>query len=152
MSYPQQQTIHGVLDNMKSLPRPPTIYLELREEELKEAVQDALSMTAQFEVQAVSIASIIWSRFRKYHHLRLKGNTLHIRSPRRRKDHLFWALPSHLKIKTRCCRGDRVSILSWDRRLLLDISGLGAYMKEFCATGSELGGELCVDLLKFLEK
>ena len=65
---------------------------------------------------------------------------------------MFLALPPHLGIRTCCSRVDRVSILSWDRRLLLDISGLGAYMKEFCATGSELGGELCVDLLKFLAK
>ena len=38
-----------------SLPRPPTIYLELREEDLKEAVQDVLS---QLNMHIVLIASI----------------------------------------------------------------------------------------------
>ena len=92
-------------------------------------------------------------RFRKHRHLRRKGNMLHIRSRRRWGDHLFLALPPHPEIRTCFCRGDRVCILSEDRRLLLlDVSGLAAYMKEFCDTESELGGELCVDLLRFLAK
>jgi len=71
-------------------------------------------------------------RFEEHDHLRRKGNMLRIRLPRRRKDRLFLTLPSHLNIKTFHCRGDRVSVLSREGRLLLlDISGLDTYMKEF---------------------
>ena len=87
-------------------------------------------------------------RFQELEHLRQKGNMLHIRSPCRRKDPLFLALPSHLDIGMFRCRGDRVGILSKDGQLLLlDISGLDPYMKEFCATES---GELGLDLLKLV--
>ena len=72
-------------------------------------------------------------RFHDHDHLRRKGNMLHIRSPHRRKGPLFLALPPHLNFNTFRCHGDRVSVLSGDRRLLLlNISGLDAYMKEFC--------------------
>ena len=108
-----------------------------------------------FNVKTLQVESLPnpGDHYRKYHHLRREGNMLRIRSPRRRKDHLFLALPSHLVIKTCCCRGDRVCILSEDGRLLLlDVSGLAPYMKEFCDTESELGGELCADPLKFVAK
>ena len=86
-------------------------------------------------------------RFQEHDHLRRKGNMLRIRSPPQRKDRLFLALPSHLSIMTFRCRGDRVSILTKEGQLLLlDISGLDTYMKEFCVIES---GELGVDLLNF---
>ena len=73
--------------------------------------------------------------------LHRKGNMLCIRSPRWWKDHLFVALPSHLKIKMFRCRGDRVIILTQQEQLLfLDVSGLDAFMKEFCAMESEPEG------------
>ena len=90
-------------------------------------------------------------RFQEHDHLRREGNVLRIRSPCRRKDPLFLALPSHLQIRRLHCWGDRVSILSREGQLLLlDISGLDAYMKEFCALESEPEGELGVDPLKLL--
>ena len=89
-------------------------------------------------------------RFEEHGPLRGEGNMLRTRSPHGRKGHLFLALPSHLKINIFHCRGDRVTVLSNEGQLLvLDISGLDAYMKEFCAMESEPEGELGVYLLKF---
>ena len=96
------------------------------------------------------VISDVGDRFGKHDHLYLEENMLHIRSPRRRKDPLFLALPSYPDFKTFRCHGDRISILSGDGLLLLlNISGLDAYMKEFCL---EPECELCADLLNLLTK
>ena len=66
-------------------------------------------------------------------HLYRDGQMLRIRSPHRCTDHLFAALPPDLNILKICWCGDRAYIVSVEGRLLLlDISGLGPYMKEFC--------------------
>src|SRR5258707_4102524 len=75
-------------------------------------------------------------RFREPDHLCHYGNELRIRSSSHGRDDpaLFFALPSrHHTIKEFRWRGDRLCILSWEGRLLLlDISCLDAYIKEYC--------------------
>jgi len=77
-------------------------------------------------------------RFQEPNHLYHDDNMLRIRSSRRKNssdDLLFLALPSHLNINFKGFhwRGDRVCLLTRERQLLLlDISCLDTYMKEYC--------------------
>ncbi len=69
-------------------------------------------------------------RFHGPNHLHRKGNIVRIRLSSGRVGPLFSAIPSHLRIKEFRSRGDRACILSSDRRVLLNTSGLGTYMEN----------------------
>ena len=79
-------------------------------------------------------------RFQEPDRLHRDGNMLWIGNWR--DGPLFLALPSHLDIKGFRCHDDRVCILSTEGRLLLKISCLDTYMKEYCHIESEPEGEL----------
>ena len=85
-------------------------------------------------------------RFQESDHSYFTGVELRIRSSCREisgNDPLFLALPFHLVGNTWDCHGDRVYALSRERRLLLEISCLDTYMKEYCHLEYKLEGELC---------
>ena len=88
-------------------------------------------------------------RFQESDHLYRDGNKLWIRSSRGKisvDDPLFLALPSHLVIIAFCWHGDRVCIVSREGLLLLEVSCLDTYMKEYCHIESEPEGELRQDI------
>ena len=89
---------------------------------------------------------------RLYHH----RNKLRIRSSRRTNgsdDPLFLTLPPRLHIDGFYWHGDRVCILCrGGHLLLLDISCLDTYMKEYCHIESEPEGELRKDIQYSLVK
>ncbi len=83
-------------------------------------------------------------RFRDPNPFFNEGTALRIRLSSESEYPLFLALPSHLRVKHFASRGDRAYIISWDGRLLLlDTSGLAAYM-EICNLQPEVARmEVC---------